>query len=53
MQLDINNYYVHFTRFAVQDGKLIAVPLLPKEMVDNVGRFLESYSRDFFYLTEK
>ncbi len=53
MQLDINNYYVHFTRFDVQDNLLIAVPLLPKQMVDNVGRFLGSYSRDFFYVTTK
>ena len=49
MQLDINNYYVLFTNFEFQNGQLTAVPLLPKVMVDNVGRFLESYSRDFFY----
>ena len=53
MQLDINNYYVLFTRFDVQDGKLVATPLLPKEMADNSGRFLGSYSRDFFYITIK
>ncbi len=53
MQLDINNYYVLFTKFDPQNGRLAAVPLLPKEMVDNVSRFLGSYSRDFFYLTSK
>ncbi len=51
MQLDINNYYVIFTRFDVQNGKLTAIALLPDGMVDNVGRFLGSYSRDYFYLT--
>ncbi len=53
MQLDINNYYVLFTRFDLRNNELVAVPLLPKEMVDNAGRFLDSYSRDFFYITTK
>ena len=51
MQLDINNYYVHFTKFELQNNRFTAVPLLPKEMVDNVSRFLDTYSRDFFYVT--
>jgi hypothetical protein len=51
MQLDINNYYVHFTKFELQDNQLTAVPLLPKEMIDNISRFLDTYSRDFFYVT--
>lgn len=53
MQLDINNYYVHFTSFEVQNGKLVADPLLPKEMVANVDRYLGSFPRDFFYVTTK
>jgi hypothetical protein len=51
MQLDINNYYVYFTKFELQDNQLTAVPLLPKEMIDNISRFLDTYSHDFFYVT--
>jgi hypothetical protein len=51
MQLDINDYYVHFTRFEIQDGQLVAGPLLPNEMVDNIKRYLAPYPRDFFYVT--
>ncbi len=53
MQLDINNYYVLFTAFELQNDQQVTIPLLPKQMVDNVGRFLDSYSRDFFYVTIK
>ncbi len=53
MQMDINNYYVLFTKFSTQNGQLSSVALLPKEMVDNIGRFLGSYTRDFFYITSK
>jgi hypothetical protein len=51
MQLDINNYYVLFTSFQVENGQLAASPLLPKDMVGNISRFLYPYSRDFFYVT--
>lgn len=51
MQLDINNYYVLFTRFVIKDNQLMADPLLLKEMVDNLSRYQGSYSRDFFYVT--
>lgn len=51
IQMDINNYYVHFTSFAVQDGKLIGVPLLPKEMYENIDRYLNGFGHDFFYVT--
>lgn len=53
MQLDINNYYVLFTKFEPQNDHLEALPLLPKVMVDNVGRFLGSYVRDFFFITTR
>jgi hypothetical protein len=53
MQLDINNYYVLFTRFEFRDQAWIAVPLLPRQMVDKLDRFLGAYSHDFFYLTVK
>jgi hypothetical protein len=51
MQLDINEYYVLFTSFKFENGGLVGIPLLPKDMVDNLNRFLWSYSRDFFYIT--
>jgi len=53
MQLDINNYYVHFVSFMVQDGKLSGLPLLPKEMYENVDRYLNGFGHDFFYVTGK
>jgi hypothetical protein len=53
MQLDINNYLVHFTKFELQDNQLLAIPLLPKEMVDNIRRYLNIYPRDFFYVTAR
>jgi len=51
MQLDINNYYVHFTSFPVENGQLTASALLPNDMTGNVARFLHPYARDFFYVT--
>jgi hypothetical protein len=51
MQLDINNYYVHFTKFELEDNLLTAVPLLPKDMFDNVDRYLTGFAHDFFYIT--
>ena len=51
MQLDINNYYVLFTEIHAENGQLVASPLLPKDMVGNISRYLYPYSRDFFYIT--
>jgi hypothetical protein len=51
MQLDINNYYVFFTSFEVQNGQLTGIPLLPKEMIDNLNRYLDGFAHDFFYVT--
>jgi hypothetical protein len=53
VQLDINNYWVHFESFQVEAGKLRAVPLLGD--MNGVGnhRFLTAYSRDYFYITTK
>ncbi len=52
MQLDINNYWVHF--IAVRDdpnGQRLLEPLFPDMMKENIGRYLDAYSRDFFYIT--
>lgn len=53
MQLDINNYYVHFTAIRAVDQKLVAEALMPEFMRENVARYLGPFSRDFFYVTLK
>jgi hypothetical protein len=50
MQLDINNYWVHFTAISSNGSDLQAAPLL-KGMNSEVDRYLKAYSRDFFYVT--
>jgi hypothetical protein len=51
MQLDINNYWVHFVAIQSANNKLDSLPLFPKVMVDGKNRFLQPYARDFFYVT--
>jgi hypothetical protein len=51
MQLDINSYYVLFTNFISDNGKLRAQPLLQKGMESNINRFLGPYTGDYFYVT--
>ena len=51
MQLDINNFWVHFTAFKNDNGKLAPDALFPNEMSSNLERFLNPYPRDFFYVT--
>jgi hypothetical protein len=53
MQLDINNYWVHFEAFKNDNGKLAAIPLLDFMKGPGDHRFLQRYSRDFFYLTSQ
>jgi hypothetical protein len=50
MQLDINNFWVHFDAIQSVGGKLRAAPLLDT-MSQSVGRYLQAYPRDFFYVT--
>ena len=50
MQLDINNFWVHFDAIQTANGALQAVPLLDG-MQNSVGRYLQAYPRDFFYVT--
>jgi len=52
VQLDINNYWVHFDAIQVMGSKLHPVPLF-KSMHDGVGRYLWGYTRDFFYVTTR
>jgi hypothetical protein len=51
MQLDINNYWVHFAAIRDSGQKLIPEPLFPEDMKFDVGRYLAPYSRDFFYVS--
>ena len=53
MQLDINNYWVHFTAIRVDAGKMVADPLFPADMFSSVDRYLKPYARDFFYIALK
>ena len=50
MQLDINNYWVHFDAIRAQGSALVPEPLFP-EMSASANRFLRPYARDFFYIT--
>lgn len=52
IQLDINNYWVHFGTITFDGDQPKTNPLF-KEMNDNPDRYLLSYTRDFFYVTAK
>ena len=51
IQLDINDYYVHFTAIRTDGENLVAEALMPEFMSDNVARYLGAFYRDFFYVT--
>ena len=53
MQLDINNYWVHFVAVRDQSGENMPEPLFPDDMKADIGRYLTKYSRDFFYVALK
>lgn len=53
MQLDINPYWVHFTAFIIKNGRLVPDPLFPDSMNENIDRYLNAYSHDYFYITMK
>jgi hypothetical protein len=53
MQLDINNYWVHFVGVTTDGSKLILHPLFPAQMKQNIDRYLWHYERDYFYVTSK
>jgi hypothetical protein len=53
MQLDINNYWVHFVGATTDGSKLILHPLFPAQMKQNIDRYLWHYERDYFYVTSK
>jgi hypothetical protein len=51
MQLDINNYWVHFVAVRDHNNTLSLEPLFPDMMFENIDRYLYAYSRDYFYVT--
>jgi hypothetical protein len=53
MLLDINHFWVHFTAIQSEDGKLVAEPLLPNDMKDQIDRYLGPSPVDFFYITAR
>ncbi len=53
LQLDINNYWVHFTAIRNQGGSNKPEGLFPDDMKTDIGRYLQKYTRDFFYVALK
>lgn len=51
MQLDINNYWVHFVAVRDQNNSLRLEPLFPNMMFEQIDRYLDASSRDYFYVT--
>jgi len=51
LQLDINTYWVHFVAVRANGNKLGLDALFPDMMNENIDRYLQPYTRDFFYVT--
>ncbi len=51
VQLDINNYWVHFDAFQPDGDGLQAAPLLDAMKRQSDSRYLKGFTRDFFYVT--
>ncbi|MEP7199883.1 MAG: phosphodiester glycosidase family protein, partial [Chloroflexota bacterium] len=53
MQLDINNYWVYFGAVKWDGARLNSEPLFDKMKNHDTRRYLNGYSRDFFYVTAR
>ena len=53
MQLDVNNYWVYFGAVKPDGSKLINETLVEKMKGSDPRRYLNGFSRDFFYVTLK
>ncbi len=53
IQLDINNYWVHFVVYPPVLNELQPEPLLPELMIENLDRYLYAFGRDYFYVTPR
>jgi hypothetical protein len=51
MQMDINNYWVHFDAITFKDGLPVPNALFDYMGSDNPNRYLQPYTRDYFYVT--
>jgi hypothetical protein len=51
MMLDINNYWVHFDAITFKDGLPVPNALFDYMGSDNPNRYLQPYTRDYFYVT--
>lgn len=51
IQLDINNYWVHFDAIQADGSRLKTLPLFEYMGRDNDTRYLQVYTRDYFYVT--
>ncbi len=51
VQLDINDYWVHFDAFQVGNDGLQAAPLFDSMKSQEDHRYLRGFTRDFFYVT--
>ncbi|MCL4562767.1 MAG: phosphodiester glycosidase family protein [Chloroflexi bacterium] len=51
IQLDINNYWVHFDAIQFEGGKPTTLPLFDYMGRDNPNRYLYAYPKDYFYIT--
>jgi len=53
IQLDINNYWVHFVVYPANLDELSPEVLLPDLMIENFDRYLDAFGRDYFYITPR
>jgi len=51
MQLDVNNYWVYFGAVKAEGSRLSSEALLDKMKGSDPRRYLNGFSRDFFYMT--
>ena len=53
MQLDINNFWVHFDAIKADGDKLATEPLFDGMKAQDDRRYLNGYTRDYFYVVSK
>ena len=51
IQLDINNYWVHFDAFQLEGDQLQPAPLMDAMKSKADDRYVKGFTRDFFYVT--
>jgi len=51
VQLDINDYWVHFDTFQTVNGNVQPMPLVDSMQLQDDQRYIRGFIRDFFYVT--